>query len=75
MATTAKRIQSIRFSELMWQDIQEEAEREGVSASQYVREAAYARVWFQRARRGDHRGDHLEMFLAAARGHERPEID
>jgi hypothetical protein len=50
---TQMKIQSIRFSELDWGQIQKEASVEGVSASQFVREAALVRVWFARALRGD----------------------
>lgn len=64
--TTSMRIQSIRFSETMWQEIQAEATLEGVSASQFVREAAFARMWFARGRRGE-QADKLEAFLMAAR--------
>lgn len=46
MAThTGMRVQSVRFTESAWQVIRDEAGRQGISASQYVREAAIARIW------------------------------
>ena len=43
----------IRFGNRAWELIQEEAEIDGVSASQFVREAAVARAIFMKNRRGD----------------------
>lgn len=40
----------MRFGESAWKLIQEEAEREGISATQYVREAAIARALLDRAK-------------------------
>jgi hypothetical protein len=54
------RIQSVRFSEKAWAAIQEEARKEGVSASQYVREAALMRVTAQDAYRAFREGDVAE---------------
>jgi hypothetical protein len=64
------RIQSVRFSEIQWTEIQAEAHREGVSASQYVREATLARVWHSKARRGGPEAQEAEEFLRAARAHD-----
>lgn len=67
MPTPGMRIQSIRFSEEVWTEIQDEAHHQGVSASQYVREAAIARVWFEKARRGGQVADGVQEYLDAAR--------
>lgn len=40
----------MRFGESAWQLIQEEARREGVSATAYVREAAIARALIDRTK-------------------------
>ena len=53
MAQKGMTVQSIRFGDSTWEDIQQEAHREGVSASQFVREAAVARVWMLRGLRGE----------------------
>lgn len=37
----------------LWRDVRREAEREGISASQYIREAVIAAVYFERGQRGD----------------------
>lgn len=70
MPQPGMRIQSVRFSETAWASIQESARLEGVSASQYVREAAMARVWYERARRGSPEAAELEEILRAARVHD-----
>jgi hypothetical protein len=59
-ASHSMRIQSVRFSEKAWAAIQEEARKEGVSASQYVREAALMRVTAQDAYRAFREGDVAE---------------
>lgn len=43
----------IRFGAALWNLIQEEASRDGVSASQFVREAAMVRAVVYRMRRGE----------------------
>lgn len=43
------RIQSIRFSERIWLVIQQQASEQGISASQYIREAAIGRAAFDMA--------------------------
>jgi hypothetical protein len=47
-------IRSVRFGPRQADFITRMAEHEGVSASQYIRDAAYARAIFDAARRGDH---------------------
>ena len=42
---------TIRMSEHVWDLICEEADAEGVSVAQYVRESALARVWYVRGKR------------------------
>lgn len=49
----AMQIVSVRFGALQLSDIAREAEVEGISTSQFIREAAYARALVTRARRGD----------------------
>lgn len=47
------RIQSIRFSEALWAEIQDAAAEEGISASEYVRESTVFRLgmrWERQAR-------------------------
>jgi hypothetical protein len=57
----------VRFGDATWAAIQKEAEEEGVSASQFVREAALARVWFGRARRGSSKAHAFAALLDSAR--------
>lgn len=45
------RIQSVRFSDSMWTAIQQSSREQGISASQYIREAAIARMAWENARR------------------------
>lgn len=49
------RARSIRLSDRMWEAIRAEAEREGVSANQWVSEAATARLVYSWARQ-EHEG-------------------
>jgi hypothetical protein len=44
---------TVRFSPDVWAALDEEASRLGVSAAQYVREAAVARLAYGQGRRGD----------------------
>jgi hypothetical protein len=46
------RVQSVRFGEGTWTMVQRMAEVEGVSASQYIREAVFARAIAQSVRTG-----------------------
>lgn len=54
------RIQSIRFSEWAWEEIQYAARQQGVSASQYVRQSALAHAMFDRARAGGERAEEIQ---------------
>jgi hypothetical protein len=47
------KIVSIRMSEDTWESIQEEALRAGISASEFIREAAILRLGYRWARRID----------------------
>jgi hypothetical protein len=49
----AMKPQTIRFSDTAWQLIARQAQREGVTTAQYVREAAMMRAAYEMAR---HRG-------------------
>jgi hypothetical protein len=44
---------TVRFGPDLWQDIEVEAERAGVSVAQYVRDSAMMRVAYTRGREGD----------------------
>jgi hypothetical protein len=44
---------TVRFGPDLWEDIEEEAERAGVSVAQYVRDSAMMRVAYTRGREGD----------------------
>lgn len=58
----------IRFGVRAWELIQEEATRDGVSASQFVREAALARTFYLRAQRGETvAGEEFEDFIRRLR--------
>jgi hypothetical protein len=43
---------TIRLSDRLWALIQAEAEREGLTGAQYMREAIIARVFYEQGRRG-----------------------
>ena len=51
---------TIRFGQSLWRVVEEEARRDGVSAAQFVRDGALARVMWQRG----HRGEQLERSAA-----------
>ncbi len=44
---------TVRFAPDLWAQLEREAERAGVSAAQYVREATLARLCYSAGRRGD----------------------
>jgi hypothetical protein len=46
------KVQSIRFSDELWRLIQQEAELEGVSASQFIRETLMFRIGYRLGERG-----------------------
>lgn len=55
------RIQSVRFSEGLWSEIQEEARLQGVSGSQFIREASIVQLAWSRAERDGTR-DRSELY-------------
>jgi hypothetical protein len=63
-ARVAMRVSAVRFGADLWQLLDDEATRVGVSVAQYVREASLARAAAAAAARGE---DPLERLAAAAR--------
>jgi hypothetical protein len=61
---------TVRFGESLWSLIEDESNRDGVSAAQWVRDAALARALWERDRRGVHLGQDA---LAAVRDEHRRE--
>ena len=47
------RATTVRFSEDLWQLLEDESTRQGISAAQFVRDAAIVRLAFLAGRRGD----------------------
>ena len=47
------RATTVRFSDALWTLVEQEAERDGVSAAQYIRDAAVLRTAYAMGRRGD----------------------
>jgi hypothetical protein len=45
---------TVRFSADLWAQLEEEAQRSGVSAAQYVRDSTLARLSYTAGQRGDH---------------------
>jgi hypothetical protein len=54
---------TLRFGEELWRSLEVEAERDGVSVAQYVRDAAVGRLAYEAGRR-----DELNAGVAAATG-------
>lgn len=56
---------AIRLSDQVREVLQEEADYEGVSLSQYIREAALMRAWYSRGERGENAAEvrQLEQLL------------
>lgn len=50
------RRQTVRFGDSLWSLIEDESNRDGVSAAHWIREAALARALWERQRRGDPNG-------------------
>jgi len=65
------RVQSVRFSDPQWDMVQRESRAQGVSASQYIREATIARYWIDQFIHGRTDADNVQEFLAAAMALER----
>ena len=64
------RATTVRFSESLWTLLEREADREGVSAAQYVRDATILRTAYSMGRRGD---AEFEEAIARAAGRAEPE--
>lgn len=68
-AVAGMRETKIRFGVRAWEIIQEEADLDGVSASQFVREAALARAIYMRYKRGEvEPGQKFDELVAQLRG-------
>jgi hypothetical protein len=63
------RATTVRFSEALWAMLEREAEREGVSAAQFIREATILRTAYAMGQRGD---PTFDAALDHAAGRERP---
>jgi hypothetical protein len=63
------RATTVRFSEALWTLVEREADRDGVSAAQYVRDATIMRTAYAMGRRGD---ADFEDAIARAAGREEP---
>jgi hypothetical protein len=63
------RATTVRFSEALWTLVEREADRDGVSAAQYVRDATILRTAYAMGRRGD---ADFEDAIARAAGREEP---
>ena len=62
------RVHRIMFSDQVWEMVQREAEMAGVSAAQFVREAAAAyAIWKLAKRGGDDFTDEIERIIAGLR--------
>ena len=58
---------TVRFGPDLWEALEEECRRLGLSVAQYVREAALARLVYTAGRRGDDEFDHALDLVAGAR--------
>ena len=61
------KVQAVRFGVIQWELIREEAAMEGVSASQFIRDAAFLRAMFHRARRNADEGAMIARLYELAR--------
>jgi hypothetical protein len=64
---TPMRPTTLRFPESLWRMIEEDAEQEGISASEFTRCAVLAAVLIRRARRNPELGLNWERALTEAR--------
>ena len=62
------RATTVRFSEALWTLVEQEAVRDGVSAAQYVRDAAVLRTAYAMGRRGDADFEQAISRVSGARG-------
>jgi GAF domain-containing protein len=63
------RATTVRFSEDLWRLLEREAEREGVSAAQFIRDASVMRAAYAMGRRGEPAYDALSQLGANGNGH------
>src|SRR4051794_24782133 len=69
------RATTVRFSEALWKLVEQEAGRDGVSAAQYVRDAAVLRTAYAMGRRGDSGfEDAIARVTGAREGEPEPEL-
>jgi hypothetical protein len=61
------RRQTLRFGESLWDLIEDEANRDGVSGAQWIRDAALARAMWERQRRGE--SDGVDVLRAIRQEH------
>jgi GAF domain-containing protein len=64
------RATTVRFSEALWTLVEREADRDGVSAAQYIRDATVLRTAYAMGQRGD---ADFEEAIARASGREEPD--
>ncbi len=69
MATRKMHQTTVRFGPDLWQALEQECERLGISAAQFLREAALARLMYTAGKRGDMQ---LDTALELADGFEEP---
>ena len=66
------RATTVRFSEDLWRLLEREAEREGVSAAQFIRDASVMRAAYAMGRRGEVAYGALSQLGANGNGHTEP---
>jgi hypothetical protein len=66
------RATTVRFSEDLWRLLEREAEREGVSAAQFIRDASVMRAAYAMGRRGEVAYEALSQLGANGNGHTEP---
>src|SRR5262245_30897526 len=72
MASRRMHQTTVRFGADLWEALERECARLGVSVAQYLREAALTRLVYAAGRRGD---DEFELALDVATGARTPEIE
>src|SRR4051812_980800 len=66
------RATTVRFSEALWTLVEQEADRDGVSAAQYIRDSTVLRTAYAMGQRGD---ADFEDAIALASGNPAPDRD
>jgi hypothetical protein len=67
------RATTVRFSEDLWQLLEDESTRQGISAAQFVRDAAIVRLAFLAGRRGDAESEQSVEAIAERAARRRPD--